>query len=173
MLHKSFFYYLVCLYCKILTICIQKLKCYSNLIDSNNIKSNAGLSKITFDISDQDASTASSSLMDSPIAYSYMYIQWEANDIISDELIRNLSLTFATIAIVSLILIIDLRVSDNLYLHHYFNLLLCPSLCLKVLHNIQWEANHIISDEFIRNLSLTFAKVAISVTHSNDRPKGK
>ena len=106
-------------------------------MDSNNIESNTGLSKITFDISDQDASTASSSLMDSPIAYSYMYIQWEANDIISDELIRNLSLTFATIAIVSLILIIDLRVSYNLYLHHYFNLLVCPSFHLAIaLYNV-------------------------------------
>ena len=42
-----------------------------------------------------------------------MYIQWEANEIISDELIRNLTLTFATIAIVSTIFIIDLRVSHK------------------------------------------------------------
>ena len=46
-----------------------------------------------------------------PVPYSYMYIQWEANRIISDELIRNLSLTFATIAVVSLLLIINLQVS--------------------------------------------------------------
>ena len=46
-----------------------------------------------------------------PVPYAYMYIQWEANRIISDELIRNLSLTFATIAVVSLLLIINLQVS--------------------------------------------------------------
>ena len=47
-----------------------------------------------------------------PVPYAYMYIQWEANRIISDELIRNLSLTFATIAVVSLLLIINLQVSQ-------------------------------------------------------------
>ena len=52
-------------------------------------------------------------VLESPVAYSYMYVQWEANTIISDELIRNLTLTFGTIGIVSLILIIDLRVSMN------------------------------------------------------------
>ena len=46
-----------------------------------------------------------------PVPYAYMYIQWEANRIISDESIRNLSLTFATIAVVSLLLIINLQVS--------------------------------------------------------------
>ena len=51
-----------------------------------------------------------------PVAYSYMYIQWEANRVISDELIRNLSLTFATIAVVSLLLIINLQVSITLHL---------------------------------------------------------
>ena len=77
-----------------------------------------GLSEITFDISDQDmsASPRSASLLDSPIAYCMMYIQWEANEIISDELIRNLTLTFATIAIVSTIFIIDLRVSHKIAL---------------------------------------------------------
>lgn len=83
----------------------------------------AGLSEITFDISDQDmsASPRSASLLDSPIAYCMMYIQWEANEIISDELIRNLTLTFATIAIVSTIFIIDLRVCGLVFLTVLFS----------------------------------------------------
>ena len=47
----------------------------------------------------------------SPIPYSFFYVQWEANKIISKELIRNLSLTFVTIVLVTLVLIADVRVS--------------------------------------------------------------
>ena len=47
-----------------------------------------------------------------PIAYTFMYVQWEANEVISAELIRNLSLTFATIAVVSLLLIANLQVCN-------------------------------------------------------------
>ena len=96
------------------SITASRAKFQHNELKNTSIKTKAmaevkaGLSEITFDISDQETSA---SLLDSPVAYSYMYIQWEANEIISDELIRNLSLTFATIAFVSFILIIDLRVS--------------------------------------------------------------
>ncbi len=72
-----------------------------------------GLSQIKFE--------SKLGLLDSPIAYSFMYIQWEANEIISDELIRNLSLTFATIAVVSLLLIIELRVCLLVFLSVVFS----------------------------------------------------
>ena len=55
--------------------------------------------------------SSSNEFLVSPVAYSYMYIQWEANETISHELIRNIGLTFATIAIVSLVLIMNLQVS--------------------------------------------------------------
>lgn len=45
----------------------------------------------------------------SPIVYSFAYIQWEANEIISSELIRNLSLTFAAIAIVTFLFIPNIQ----------------------------------------------------------------
>jgi hypothetical protein len=45
-----------------------------------------------------------------PIAWSYMYLQWEANTVLSEELVRNLSLTFATIAFVSYFSISNLQV---------------------------------------------------------------
>merc|ERR1712141_225267 len=51
-----------------------------------------------------------------PVPYAYMYIQWEANEVISAELIRNLSLTFATIAVVSLLLIANLQVCILVFL---------------------------------------------------------
>merc|ERR1719273_597927 len=51
-----------------------------------------------------------------PIAYTFMYVQWEANEVISAELIRNLSLTFATIAVVSLLLIANLQVCILVFL---------------------------------------------------------
>ena len=57
--------------------------------------------------------SSSNEFLVSPVAYSYMYIQWEANETISHELIRNIGLTFATIAIVSLVLIMNLQVSTN------------------------------------------------------------
>jgi len=56
-----------------------------------------------------------------PVPYAYMYIQWEANRIISDELIRNLSLTFATIAVVSLLLIINLQVCLMVFISVVFS----------------------------------------------------
>ena len=37
-----------------------------------------------------------------PIPYTMMYVQWEANIIISKQLIRNLAFAFATIALVNL-----------------------------------------------------------------------
>ena len=55
--------------------------------------------------------TTDDAFLASPVAYSYMYIQWEANETISHELIRNLGLTFATIAIVTIVLIMNLQVS--------------------------------------------------------------
>ena len=57
--------------------------------------------------------SSSNEFLVSPVAYSYMYIQWEANETISHELIRNIGLTFATIAIVSLVLIMNLQVSTH------------------------------------------------------------
>ena len=61
------------------------------------------LAKIVFNSSD-------SNVQQHPIAYTLMYVQWEANEVISDELIRNLSLTFGTIAFVSLLLIANIQV---------------------------------------------------------------
>lgn len=46
-----------------------------------------------------------------PIVYGFMYIQWEANKNIVSELIRNLVLTFATIVVVTLFLVANIRVS--------------------------------------------------------------
>ena len=60
--------------------------------------------------------SSSNEFLVSPVAYSYMYIQWEANETISHELIRNIGLTFATIAIVSLVLIMNLQVSTYISL---------------------------------------------------------
>ena len=51
-----------------------------------------------------------------PIPYTMMYVQWEANIIISKQLIRNLAFAFATIAIVNLILIADIVVSLLVFL---------------------------------------------------------
>ena len=51
------------------------------------------LGKITFDTANFHNN------LQHPIAYTFMFIQWEANRVISHELIRNLSLTFGTIAI--------------------------------------------------------------------------
>ena len=64
------------------------------------------LAKIVFNSSDDDTSN----VQKHPIAYTLMYVQWEANEVISDELIRNLSLTFGTIAFVSLLLIANIQV---------------------------------------------------------------
>ena len=63
------------------------------------------LAKIVFNSSDD-----TSNVQKHPIAYTLMYVQWEANEVISDELIRNLSLTFGTIAFVSLLLIANIQV---------------------------------------------------------------
>ena len=63
------------------------------------------LAKIVFNSSDD-----TSNVQQHPIAYTLMYVQWEANEVISDELIRNLSLTFGTIAFVSLLLIANIQV---------------------------------------------------------------
>ena len=68
------------------------------------IKSELG--KISFNITEDN-------VLDHPIAYTFMYVQWEANEVISDELIRNLSLTFATIAVVSLLLVANIQVKSS------------------------------------------------------------
>ena len=72
-------------------------------------------------INSSQKSSENSEFLVSPVAYSYMYIQWEANETISHELIRNIGLTFATIAIVSLVLIMNLQVStlniESTYIH--------------------------------------------------------
>jgi len=47
----------------------------------------------------------------SPIAYSFMYIQWEANEIMGEQLIRNLSLTFAIVIILTFIFVPNFQVS--------------------------------------------------------------
>lgn len=65
----------------------------------NQIRS--GMSQIHFDTDE---------FLNTPIPYAYIYTQWEANETISAELVRNLGLTFATIAIVSLILIMNVQV---------------------------------------------------------------
>jgi len=46
-----------------------------------------------------------------PVAYTFMYVQWEANRIIGKQLVRNMGLAFAVIALVSLLLIADPIVS--------------------------------------------------------------
>merc|ERR1719430_1101545 len=51
-----------------------------------------------------------------PVAYNFMYVQWEANRIISKQLIRNMSLTFGVIFVVSLLLIADPVVSLLVFL---------------------------------------------------------
>ena len=51
-----------------------------------------------------------------PIPYTMMYVQWEANIIISQQLIRNLGLAFGTIAVVNLVLIADIVVSGLVFL---------------------------------------------------------
>lgn len=107
------------------TVTASRAKFQHNELKNTSIKTKAmeevkaGLAQIklkTLDSSDKDEN-----FLPSPVAYSIMYIQWEANDIISDELIRNISLTFATIAIVSLILIIDLRVCGLVFLSVVFS----------------------------------------------------
>ncbi len=71
----------------------------------NEVKDN--LAKIALKpLSDENANN----FLDSPIAYAYIYLQWEANETISNELLRNIGLTFLTIAVVSLILILNLQV---------------------------------------------------------------
>ena len=40
-----------------------------------------------------------------------MHLQWKANEVMSNELIRNLALNFATVAVVSLITIANIQVS--------------------------------------------------------------
>jgi len=52
----------------------------------------------------------------SPIPYTMMYVQWEANKVISTQLIRNLGLAFGAIAIVNLLLIADVTVSILVFL---------------------------------------------------------
>merc|ERR1711983_729424 len=92
---------------------------YSQL-DNTTIKSKAmkaiksELGKISFNITEDD-------VLDHPIAYTFMYVQWEANEVISDELIRNLSLTFATIAVVSLLLVINLQVCLMVFISVVFS----------------------------------------------------
>ena len=72
---------------------------YNELLTNIDIKTQAmdsmksELGKITFDTANFDNN------LRHPIAYTFMFIQWEANRVISHELIRNLSLTFGTIAI--------------------------------------------------------------------------
>lgn len=56
-----------------------------------------------------------------PIAYAYMYMQWEANETISSELIRNLALTFTTILIVSLVLILNIQICLMVFLSVVFS----------------------------------------------------
>ena len=67
-------------------------------------------------IENSSSNSSENAFLVSPVAYSYMYIQWEANETISHELIRNIGLTFATIAIVSLVLIMNLQVSTYISL---------------------------------------------------------
>ena len=57
-----------------------------------------------------------------PIPYTFMYTQWEANSIISKQLIRNLGLAGAMIALVTLLLIADLVVC--------LSVLLCVTLTI-------------------------------------------
>ena len=85
----------------------------SSQYSSQNSSQNS--SKNSSENSSENASknSSSSEFLVSPVAYSYMYIQWEANETISHELIRNIGLTFATIAIVSLVLIMNLQVSTH------------------------------------------------------------
>ena len=79
----------------------------SSEISSQNISQNS----IEKSSEKSSKNSSSNEFLVSPVAYSYMYIQWEANETISHELIRNIGLTFATIAIVSLVLIMNLQVS--------------------------------------------------------------
>ena len=46
-----------------------------------------------------------------PVVHSFGYLQWGANKLMVDELVRNLALTFGTVVIIVLLLIGDLRVS--------------------------------------------------------------
>merc|ERR1739838_361276 len=51
-----------------------------------------------------------------PIPYTFMYVQWEANKTILHQLVRNVSLAFGAIAIVSVLLIADIVVSLLVFL---------------------------------------------------------
>ena len=82
---------------------------HTNSSQNSSQNSSENSSKNSSENSSQNSS--SNEFLVSPVAYSYMYIQWEANETISHELIRNIGLTFATIAIVSLVLIMNLQVS--------------------------------------------------------------
>lgn len=46
-----------------------------------------------------------------PVPRSRLYRQWEANDVISYELVRNLLLNFASVVLVSLLLLANLRIT--------------------------------------------------------------
>ena len=78
---------------------------------SQNLSQNSSENSSKNSSQKSSQNSSSNEFLVSPVAYSYMYIQWEANETISHELIRNIGLTFATIAIVSLVLIMNLQVS--------------------------------------------------------------
>ena len=93
-------------------------------LDNSDIKTQAmdsmksELGKISFDTEPNNENG-----LKHPIAYTFMFIQWEAHRVMSHELIRNLSLTFATIAIVSLTLIANLQVCILVLLSVVFTLI--------------------------------------------------
>ena len=83
---------------------------------SQNLSQNSSENSSKNSSQKSSQNSSSNEFLVSPVAYSYMYIQWEANETISHELIRNIGLTFATIAIVSLVLIMNLQVSTYISL---------------------------------------------------------
>ncbi len=95
-----------------------------------------GLAGIRFNATSGSTSASGNGLANTPITYSFMYVQWEANEIISDELIRNLSLTFGTIALVSLLLIANFQVNKNIPSFDNFNLFLRASRVNFLMHFI-------------------------------------
>ena len=110
-----------------------------------------GLNSIKFNL---HLNSSGDNFLQSPIAYSYIYQQWEANETISHELIRNLGLTFATIAVISLVLIMNFQVSFAKIL----NFSVIFTRCLLVMH-IDRGFLHLIHYYWICILSTTLCKI--------------
>ena len=94
------------------TVTASRAKFQYNTLENYTIKA-AAMNSVKSELAKINFKTDELNDLAHPIPYTYIYLQLEANQIMSDELIRNLSLTFATILVVSLISIPNLQVSSK------------------------------------------------------------